>query len=40
MANKFERFKEIREIGRGGFGKTLLVEDPADNNRPIRAAPS
>ena len=27
-----ERFKEIRELGRGGFGKTLLVEDLAEKN--------
>ncbi len=30
-----ERFKEIRELGRGGFGKTLLVEDLAENNNRV-----
>jgi serine/threonine protein kinase len=30
-----ERFKEIRELGRGGFGKTLLVEDLAENNTRV-----
>jgi serine/threonine protein kinase len=35
MAQKFERFKEIKEIGQGAFGKTILVEDLTDNNRRV-----
>ena len=30
-----ERFKEIKELGRGGFGKTLLVEDLFENNNCV-----
>jgi hypothetical protein len=30
-----ERFKEIKEIGRGGFGKTLLVEDLVENSKRV-----
>ena len=30
-----EPFKEIRELGRGGFGKTLLVDDLAEHNNRV-----
>src|SRR5260370_16554199 len=35
MARKFERFKEIKVIGAGAFGKTLLVEDLTQANRRV-----
>jgi hypothetical protein len=36
MPRESERFKEIRVVGQGQFGQTLLVEDRADGNRPKR----
>ena len=35
MARKFERFKEIKVIGAGAFGKTLLVEDLTQAGRRV-----
>lgn len=35
MARKFERFKEVRQIGAGAFGKTLLVEDLTEAGRRV-----
>lgn len=35
MERKFERFKEIKVIGAGAFGKTLLVEDQLQQGRRL-----
>ena len=35
MARQFERFREIKVIGAGAFGKTLLVEDLAAGGRRV-----
>ena len=35
MQKKFERFKEIRVIGAGAFGKTVLVEDLMQNGKRV-----
>src|SRR5260221_1275771 len=35
MSQESERFREIRAIGRGRFGQTLLVEDRAEGDRPV-----
>jgi hypothetical protein len=34
-ANKFERFKEIKIIGAGAFGRTVLVEDQTQASRRV-----
>ena len=35
MAREFERFKEIKQIGAGAFGKTVLVEDLTEGQRLV-----
>jgi len=35
MPHESERFKEIKVLGQGQFGQTLLVEDRADGNRLV-----
>lgn len=35
MTHESERFKEIKVLGQGQFGQTLLVQDRADDNRLV-----